>query len=188
MPYTSSGVQVLYLFQDADLSKSTTTIPLPAATTLADAQTFAITNMSPLVTAISSTQPYGANIVMTRTRDGAPASGTGEKEMKGTFLIQTDARGKPTTRIEIPGISPALLASNNKDIDQTNALVETFLQGILRGKQADGTTDIVTGITGCVSSRGYGLVNFSTVPNGVRIKSAYKYHRASGKGTKRRAG
>jgi hypothetical protein len=187
MPYTEEGMSISYLFKDADQAKSLSQIPLPATTTLADAETYAITSMGPLITAISSTQPYGMNIVYTRTRDGALNAGTGERERKGVFLVTGDARGQPTTRIEIPGISPAVMATDNKTINQNNALVAEFLQAILRGKEADEITDIVAGVTGCVSQRGYALVNSGTDP-AAKAKSAYKYHRASGRGARRRSG
>jgi hypothetical protein len=187
MPYSVDGLSVNYLFKDADGAKSTTEIPLPISAALADAETFAVTNMAPLVTAISNTQPYGLNVIQTRTRDGAPDFGTGEKEMKGVFLVTANARGQPTTKIEVPGIAPALLADNERDIDQDNALVQVFLQAILRGKQADEATDIVTGVTGAYSQRGYALVNSATDPD-AKARQAYKYHRASGRGSRRRAG
>jgi hypothetical protein len=131
--------------------------------------------------------PYGINIVQTRNKNGAPAGGTGEKERKGFFIINADARGQPVVRLEIPGIAPAVLESDAETINQDNSLVHDLLQAIIRGMGSDEATPLVAGITGCVSSRGYTLVSSGTGTEAY-AKKAYKYHRKSSKGSRSRRG
>lgn len=183
MPYTAEDVTITYGYRDSDLSEGNAMVRLPGSTTLADAETFGVTNLLPLLNALGSS-PYAVNITMRRNRDLAPAGGAGEGEKKGVFLFVNDAKGQPTTKVAIPGIAD-VMEGDNRNINQVNADVQKFLFAVISGKQSDGTTDIVTGITGCVSRRGNALISASATL--TKAKRAYKYHVASGKNARRRS-
>jgi hypothetical protein len=176
---------ISYLYRDQDLSEAQSLLKVPAATTFADAETFGVTNLLPLMNALCDTIPYGVNIIQRRNRDLAPVDGAGEGEKKGTFLVVNDARGQPTTRISVPGLNATLLKGDRKTIDQDDAAVDEFLNALITGTQADGTTPIVAGVTGCVSRRGNAFISSDAANN--RAKAAYKYHVASGSGSRRRS-
>jgi len=178
MAFTGESKNLHYLFRDAGKASAQTLIPFLATVLLEQIATYGIAAITD-IEQISTLQPYGMNILHRRTNNAAGASGTDERERKGVLLFRVDVRGKPSMKVSIPGIKQDVLATDNKTIDQTNANVQALLQAILRGKQADGTTDIVAGVTGCISPRGGVLINEgdATAP---LIKAAYMYHRASG--------
>lgn len=187
MAFTAEDMIATYLYRDEDLNEATSQVRIPTATTFADAETFAVDNLLPLLNDLSDATPFGVNIIQRRNRTGASVDGAGEGEKKGIFLIINDARGQPTTKVAVPGIDRLLLKGDYKTIDQENTDVIALLNAIIGGKQADGTTDIVAGITGCVSRRGNNFVSSSSLPDTYRAKASYKYHVASGKGSSRRS-
>jgi len=186
MPFTAEDMTTTFLYRDEDLNEASAQVRFPVATTFADAETYAITNLLPLFDPLTIGTPYAVNIIQRRNRNLAPNDGSGEGEKKATFLIINDARGQPTTKVSIPGCDGTILKSDEKNIDQSQAAVDEFLNAIIAGVQADGTTPIIAGITGCVSRRGSAFVSSSSAAN--RAKAAYKYHIRSGRGARRRAG
>jgi hypothetical protein len=184
MPFSADKSYINYLYADADDAKSSYTVNVPETAAADDVKTFADAHLV-LANAVSALQPYGYNTVFRRTRDGAPAAGSGEKEKKGVFLFIVNAAGRPTMKLSLPGPLDAIMAGDNESIDQTNPNVVTFLHAMLTGT-TDGTTPIVAGIGGAVSGRGDGLLSASaTAPE---AKRAYKYHRASSRTSRRRVG
>lgn len=184
MPFSADLTYINYLYADADDAKSTYTVNVPPAAAADAVKTFADAHLV-LANAVNAIQPYGYNINLRRTRDGAPAAGSGEKEKKGVFLFVVDAPGRPTMKASIPGIIDAAMAGDNETIDQANADVVTLLHAILTGT-TDGTAAIAAGIAGAVSGRGDGLLSASAIA--PEAKRAYKYHRSSSLTSRRRVG
>jgi hypothetical protein len=182
MPFTEDRSYITYLYADADDAKSESTVNVPNDPP-ADINTFAVAHMG-LANAVNAIPPYGYNIVLRRTRDGAPAGGSGEREKKAVFLFTVNAPGRPTMKMSIPGPANAIFAGNNYTVDQANADVVTFLNAILTGT-TDGTTPIIAGINGASSGRGDQLLSASAT--GPLAKKAYKYHRESSKTSKQRS-
>lgn len=178
MAFTNESKNLHFLFRDAGNATAQTLIPFLKTATLEQLETYGLDVLLD-IEQISTLQPYGMNILHRRTNDAAGVNGTDERERKGVLLITVDVRGKPSMKLSIPGIKQDVLATDNKTINQTHADMQALLHAILRGKRADGTTDIVAGVTGCISPRGGALVNSGDATTPL-IKAAYMYHRASG--------
>jgi hypothetical protein len=97
-----------------------------------------------------------------------PTFGAGESEMKGVFEFVND-QGRPSFRMAVPGINPAKLADNLRDILLTDTQVAAFV------------TLMTSGDFQPVDANGHAL---TAVPGG----GAYKQHRRSLGGTGRFTG
>ncbi|NJL32517.1 MAG: hypothetical protein HC893_00010 [Chloroflexaceae bacterium] len=104
---------------------------LPAAVTLANAQTFLLA-LAQACEAASDCQISGANVSVRYNTTGAdPAIQGNYAEDKGVFGIRT-AAGK-TVRYSIPGLANSLLLGQTRDIDLTDPLVSAITTLLITG-------------------------------------------------------
>lgn len=131
--------------------------------------TFAKSGLADAVAALSDSVMTRIGITLRETETTQAAFGTGEAEKKGVFLF-LDANGAPLFRMAIPGIKESVLQGNKRDIDLTNAAVAAYITALTSGT-----------VEHPVTANNYELLS-------VHGGGAYKQHRHSLSGRKRRTG
>jgi hypothetical protein len=131
--------------------------------------TFAKEDLANSISAMSDSIMSRIGITLRETETAQGAFGTGEAEMKGVFLF-LDANGAPLFRMAIPGIKDATLTGNLRDINLSHAGVAAFITAMTSGT-----------VEHPVTANGYNLLS-------IEGGGAYKQHRHSTGGRKRRTG
>lgn len=162
MAIVPGNVSATFSYQDDDLAISRTTVPFPAATTLAAGNTYAAAYVA-LLDPVTDCALIGYSVTQEYYDDAFPAAAAGsDVEDKGVLIIRTAANTIKT--LSWPGIVESVLLNNitppGTYIDLANADVAALVAAL------------VTGIGGTAPSNGRG--------DDLRsVKEAYKKNTAS---------
>jgi hypothetical protein len=129
--------------------------------------TFAKVDLADAVSALSDSPQTRIGITLRETETTQGTFGTGEAEKKGVFQF-LDVHGAPLFRMAIPGIKESALQPNGRDIDLADAAVAAFITDMTSGLAAHPIT--------------------ANQFNVISVIDAYKQHRGSSGGAKRRTG
>lgn len=168
------AMSVTYGFRDIEGTESNMLVhmtnPLFAGIAFAgfvEYLTYSKVNLANVVTQLSDADLSYIGIRIRETENTQGEFGAGEAEKKGVFLW-TDGQGSPSFRMAIPGIKESVLAANGRDINLAHTDVAAY-----------------------VAAFGSGGVAQPITPNGFHIVApfaAYKQHRQSNTGSRRRSG
>jgi hypothetical protein len=122
------GVQ--FTFRDNDNKESTSQVLLPAATTLANALTYA-TALRPLIAAVSDAVCVGMNLIVGYYENAPGTIPSSDIENKGVITLAS-ANGQPSS-FTIPSVLESVLQGNNADIDQANTDMSDLLDALTLG-------------------------------------------------------
>lgn len=121
---------IVYAFRDDDGKSATSELLIPAATTAANALTFAAA-FAPLLGALSDATITGYNLILGFAESGGLVIGSSDIENKGLLLL--NAANGVKSSLTIPSVLESVLQPNNQDIDQTNADVSDLLDALTLG-------------------------------------------------------
>jgi hypothetical protein len=132
MALVQEQIQLAFTYIDANRRKGYAEFKMDPGTTLADANAKAAT-VAPLISALTPCLITGYRIIAGTVETTAPANAaTGaDAENKGVFLVR--AANGLRSKIQLPGVDPAVLLPNQEDIDLTNADVASFVTELVTG-------------------------------------------------------
>jgi hypothetical protein len=162
MAIVAGNVSAVFSYQDDDLAISRTSVPFPAATTLADAQAYATAYVA-LLDPVTDCALLGYSITQEYYDNAFPLAAAGsDVEDKGVLIIRTVANTIKT--LTWPGVVESVLVNSISPpgtfIDLANASVAALVAAL------------ITGIAGTAPSNGRG--------DDLRsVKEAYKKNTAS---------
>lgn len=164
MAFVDGAISVSFTFQDDDLAQASTSVKLPAGTTLAAAKTFA-TNYVALLTPVTDCAITAYNITQEVYDDTYPTAAAGsDVEDKGVLSIRT--ANNNTSTLSWPGVLESILVNSitpaGTYIDLANVAVAALV------------TALISGLAGTQPSNRNGQ-DFRSV------KEAYKQNRGSQK-------
>lgn len=135
MAFVNGPISISFTFIDDDLAQASTSVKLPAGTTLAAAQTFA-TSYVALLTPVTDCALTNYNITQEVYDDVYPVGAAGsDVEDKGVLTIRTANNG--TSTLSWPGVLESILVNTitpaGTFIDLQNVAVAALVSALVNG-------------------------------------------------------
>lgn len=135
MAFVDGPISISFQFQDDDLAEASTSVKLPAGTTLAAAKTFAASYVA-LLTPVTDCAITGYNVTQEVYDDSYPVAAAGsDVEDKGVLTIRT--ANNNTSTLSWPGVLESVLVNTitpmGTYIDLSNVAVAALVTALTNG-------------------------------------------------------
>jgi hypothetical protein len=135
MAFVDGPISISFTFQDDDLAEASTSVKLPAGTTLAAAHTFAASYVN-LLTPVTNCALISYDVTQQVYDDTYPVAAVGsDVENKGVLTIRT--ANNNTSTISWPGVLEAILINtitpSSTYIDLANVAVAALITALTNG-------------------------------------------------------